>query len=111
MQNIGNKLAQVDIGAKFGSTLTTPDTIGTKFVSNFIAGAISIAGVVLLYFLVMGGIGIISGAGQNDPQKLAQGKKAATTALIGFIIVMASYWIVQLIGQITGLQTLLLGGQ
>ena len=105
MDLLGNKLAQVNIGASFGSTLSTPNQIA-PIVSNFMAGAISVAGVVLLFFLISGGIGIISGAGQNDPQKLAQGKKAATTALIGFILVMSAYWIVQLIQQITGLPLL-----
>lgn len=105
MNSLTNKLAQVDIGTTFGSTLITPNQIAPK-VSSFVAGAISVAGIILLFYLVSGGIGIISGAGQNDPQKLAQGKKAATTALIGFIIVLASYWIVQLIQQITGLQLL-----
>jgi hypothetical protein len=42
------------------------------------------------------------GAGKNDPEQAAKGKKAATTALIGFIIVFAAYWIVRIIELIFG---------
>lgn len=101
-----DKLAQIDIGNTFtgaSTNLASETSIGRLFVGNFVAAAISLAGVVLLFFLVAGGIGMIAGAGQNDPQKVAQGKKAATSALIGFIVVLAAYWIVQLVERITGL--------
>lgn len=98
-----NKLAQ-QIGTDFagGSRLTDQKYI-SNYVSAIVAGAISLAGVAMLFLLIFGGIGIISGAGKNDPQKLEQGKKAATSALIGFIVVLSAYWIVKLIEQITGL--------
>ena len=73
------------------------------YVSAFITGAISLAGIILLFMLVGGGISIISGAGKSDPQSVEKGKKAATSALIGFIVVFSAYWIVKLIESITGL--------
>jgi hypothetical protein len=45
---------------------------------------------------------MIGSAGQNDPQKAEQSKKTITSAVIGFVIVFASYWIVKLIGQLIG---------
>ena len=45
---------------------------------------------------------MITGAGQDNPQKVGQGKTAVTAALIGFIIVFISYWLVQIIERITG---------
>lgn len=102
-----NKLADVSIMDKFlGNTnqnLSDPVNIGTKYVTTIITGAISIAGIILLFLLIGGGIGMISGAGKSDPQTVEKGKKAATSALIGFIVVFCSYWIVKLIEQITGL--------
>lgn len=101
-----NKLAQVDIGNTFlgnSSNLADPQNIGSIYVRNIVTGAISLAGVVLLFLLIVGGIGMISGAGSNNPEKLEAGKKAATSALIGFIVVIASFWIVKLIESLTGL--------
>jgi hypothetical protein len=101
-----NELAAVDIGFKFleGSRmdLYNPYNVST-YISAIITGAISLAGIVLLFLLVGGGIAMISGAGKSDPKTVEQGKKAATSALIGFIVVFSAYWIVKLIELITGL--------
>lgn len=64
------------------------------------------AGVILLVFFIIAGISLISGAGQSDPEKLEKGKQAATSALIGFVVVFVAYWIVKLIEQITGIALL-----
>ena len=77
-----------------------------RLVSIFLNTAFVVAGVILLFFFIIGGIGMIGSAGQNDPQKLEAAKKTVTSALIGFIIVFASYWIVKLIGSLTGVQIL-----
>lgn len=74
-----------------------------KFISAIISGSLSIAGIILLFILIGGGIGMISGAGKNDPKAVEAGKQAATSALIGFIVVFSAYWIVKLIELITGL--------
>lgn len=103
-----NKLA-INIG-----TTLLHDTTGnfyridsiSRYVSAILTGAISIAGIILLFLLIGGGIGIISGAGKSDPKAVETGKKAATSALIGFIVVFSAYWIVKLIELITGLNLL-----
>lgn len=101
----------IDIGNTFlgisNNNLKGTEGVGI-FVSNFFAGAISVAGIILLFLLVGGGIAIIAGAGKNDPQTVQKGKLAATSALIGFIVVFSAYWIVKLIETITGLD--LIGG-
>lgn len=100
-----NKLA-INIGTTFlGDTrgeLYRVDNI-SRYISAIITGAISIAGIILLFLLVGGGIGMIAGAGKSDPKTVETGKKAATSALIGFIVVFSAYWIVKLIETITGL--------
>ena len=104
-------LAAVDIGTIFtgggNANITEPGNVN-KFVSAIITGSLSIAGVILLFLLIGAGIAIISGAGKSDPQTVEKGKKAATSALIGFIVVFSAYWIVKLVETITGLN--LIGG-
>lgn len=105
-----NKLAQINLGDKFfggDSPLAEQEGIGT-LVSNITQAAIVIAGVILLFLLVGGGVAMVIGAGNNNPETAAKGKQAATSALIGFIIVFAAYWIVKLIEMITGIT--ILGG-
>lgn len=104
-----NLLAQVDLEQTFfgktGGSLSNTEGIG-PLVSAIVSNAIIIAGVILLFLLVAGGIGMIAGAGNNNPETAEKGKRAATSALIGFVIVFAAYWIVQLIGKITGIEIL-----
>jgi len=95
------KLAQVDIGQTFNTNIGRTVGLG-QLVSIIISNAIVLAGIIMVFLLVVGGIGIISGAGQDSPDKAARGKQTVTFALIGFIIIFAAYWIVQIIETITG---------
>ncbi len=99
------QIAQVNIGDKFNPPFTEVSQTGT-LVSLLVSNLYVIAGVFLLIFIILGGLGMIMGAGQNDPQKVAQGKKAVTTAIVGFLIIFASYWIIQLVELLTGVNIL-----
>lgn len=109
-----DQIAQVKIGQEFFRGGTTGpinkfqdlSSIGS-LVSLFLNISFAVAGLILLFFFILGGIGMISSAGQSDPQKAEQAKKTVTSALIGFIIVFTSYWIVQLIGSLTGFTNIL----
>jgi hypothetical protein len=79
----------------------------SSIVTLFLNISFILAGLILLFLLIMGGIGMIGSAGQNDPQKAEQAKKTITSAVIGFVIVFASYWIVKLIGQLLGISDLI----
>lgn len=95
----------IDIGNTFlgeGAFLTEEAHVG-KLVSNVLTAALSLAGIILIVYFIIGGIGIMAGAGNDNPEQAAKGKKAATSAAIGFVVVFAAYWIVQLIEVITGL--------
>jgi len=76
-------------------------------VSLFLNIAFVGAGLILLFFFILGGIGMIGSAGQDNPQKAEQSKKTLTSAVVGFVIVFASYWIVKLIGQLLGIENLI----
>lgn len=90
-----------------GSSKFTSLTGIGGLVSLLLNIAFVVAGVILLFFFILGGIGMIGSAGQNDPQKLEQSKKTLTSAFIGFVIVFASYWIVKLLEQLFGLPSLI----
>lgn len=95
-----NTLAQIDIADHFDTPFG--QSLGVKdLVSIILSNAVVIAGTILLFLLVFGGISIIVGAGQSDPETTAKGKKAATSAVIGFAIIFTVYWIAQLIEAIT----------
>ena len=100
------KLAQVDIGKEFfGSkqnSLSELSGVG-GLVSIVIQAAFAIAGIIFLFLLIGGGISIIAGAGNDNPEQAAKGKKAITSAIVGFLVVFAAYWIVQLIEELTGI--------
>jgi len=101
-----NKLA-INIGEKFfGENSNTPlaeiSGIGS-LVTIVVNTAFVLAGIILLFFFIFGGISIIAGAGKDNPEQAAKGKQAITSALLGFIVVFAAYWIVQLIELVTGI--------
>ena len=73
-------------------------------VTTFLNIVFMLAGLILLFFFIMGGIRMISSAGSDDAQAAENAKKTITSAVIGFVVVFTAYWIVKLIGQITGTQ-------
>lgn len=105
-----NQLAQVKIGEKFlgtGHFLGGNDLEGVgKLTSIIISNSIVIAGIIVVFLFIAGGFGMIMGAGKDNPEQAEKGKKAITSAIIGFIIIFTAYWIVQIVGKITGVNIL-----
>lgn len=100
-----NKLA-VEIGNTFfnGPHFLTQLTGLGQLVTLLLRNAIILAGIIFIFLLIFGGFSIIVGAGQNNPQRVAQGKQAATAAVIGFLVVFATYWIAQIVQILTGVK-------
>lgn len=63
-----------------------------------------LAGVLLFILLIFGGLQVIVKAGAGEPEAAGRGKNAVTAALIGFALILAAYWIVQIIEYITGIK-------
>ena len=57
------------------------------------------AGVVLFFMIVIAGFGMISGGGKDKDKA----KTTMTSAAIGFVIMFAAYWILQIIQLLTGI--------
>ncbi len=77
-----------------GHFLTKLTGIGT-LASILFSNAIVIAGIVLIILFIIAGIQMISGSG--EPQKIEQARNIITAGIIGFILVIAAYYIVKLV--------------
>ena len=60
-----------------------------------------LAGAGVLFYLIFGGYQLMISAGNE--QAMAEAKGKITNALIGFVIIFVSYWIVQIMSTIFGL--------
>jgi len=110
-----NKLAQVQIGNQFftggtagSSVFAGQDLKGvSSLVTLFLRGAFVLAGLILLFYFILGGIGMIGSAGKNDPKAAEQAKQTITSAVMGFVVVFTAYWIVKLLGTLFGIQNII----
>lgn len=80
-----------------------PITIGS-IVSAAVPLLLAFAGLGLLLMLISAGYTFLTSAG--DAKKMEQGKQKLTNSIIGFFIVFAAYWIVQLVGVIFKLDSI-----
>lgn len=99
------KISAVDIGSVFNSPFGRSKGIA-DFVSIILWNAVAFAGIILFVLMLVGGIMVMAGAGSGDKEGVAKGKKALTSAIIGFLIIFAAYWIIILIENIFGFQIL-----
>lgn len=97
-----NKIAQVPIGPTFFGNSASFQDLGSvgSLVSLFLKISFVLAGLILLFYFILGGIGMIGSAGKNDPKAAEQAKATITSAVMGFVVVFVAYWIVKLIGQL-----------
>lgn len=73
-------------------------------VTVIVRNAFVLAGIISFVLLVFGSFTVIMGAG--NPKSAEKGKQAITGAVAGLVIIVTSYWIVQIIERITGLPLL-----
>ena len=103
-------LAQVDLKSKLILNPTTGVGVGDKytniasFLNLFLPLAFLISGIILLFLLIGGGFSIIASGG--DAKNVEKGKNAIMGAVLGFIVIFAAFWIIQIIQVITGVQIL-----
>lgn len=103
---------ELDIGKEFW--VRPRQGIGTakgfasigEIISNILPNIYILAGVILFVLLIVGGFGVIMGAGEQNPERAKKGKQAITAALIGFAVIFCSYWIIRIIEIMTGINIL-----
>ncbi len=79
-------------------------TIG-GIISFLLSYIFRIAGILLLILLVLGGYDVLTS--QGEPKRMASGKDKITYAIVGFIVIFVSYWIVQIISRILNLRPII----
>lgn len=77
-----------------------------SLVNVIIRNAYVFAGIISFLLLVFGGLGVIMAAGSGDTKQLEKGKQTITYAVLGLILVVTSYWIVQIIQKVSGISLL-----
>lgn len=81
------------------SSFTNLTDLINTVISNYI---FPFAGIALLVAFISAGYMYLTSAG--DTKKMEGAKQRMTNALIGIILIISAYWIVQIAGQIFGLK-------
>ena len=75
-----------------------------ELISAILPNIYIFAGIILFILLIVGGLMVIINSGKGEQEGVQTGQKAITAALVGFLIIFASYWIMQIIEIITGIK-------
>lgn len=92
--------AAVDIGEKFGPAKAYPD-IGS-LVNVLLKNSLTIAGIIAFVGIVYSGIKFIQAAG--DPKAIDQNKGTFTASIIGLMIILGAYFLVEIAQNILGIK-------
>lgn len=92
--NISNLVGAAGLDKKF--------TDLGSIISALLPYLFSAAGLILLLYLIYGGISLM--LSQGDPKAMQAAQAKITNAVIGFVIVFLSYWIVQIVGKMLGIE-------
>ena len=99
-------LAQVPIdpALKPGVPVSSTFPTASALINVLLKNAFTLAGILFLILLIVGGLTYIINAGDGDSKKTAQGQQAIQAALIGFLVIFLSYFIIQIVEVITGVK-------
>lgn len=89
----------LDWGSCVKDGVATLECIPVVF-KNVISWALIFAGVVALIIVILSGIKFITSKG--DQKQVATAKRSLTYAILGLILIFLSFFIIRLIGYITG---------
>ena len=96
-----NPLIQESSDPALAEELSTPGGIVSRFLGVF---AFPIAGLILFVMLIWGGVEMMAGSATS--KSVDAGKQRVTTALIGFLLLFASFWIARILEMIFGIKIL-----
>jgi hypothetical protein len=88
--------AAISIKANEVGLPTSTQDIGQGF-ANAVKLLIGLSGSLAVVFLVVGGIQMVASAG--DPKRFAQGRESVIYAVVGLIIAISAFAIVQFVGN------------
>lgn len=97
-----------------GQTVAAPGGVPTggiqtvaKVIGNSLTILLIVATILTLFYLILGGIAWIQSGG--DKQKVTQARARITYAIIGLIVALASFFIINVIGYFFGVNLLQIG--
>ena len=98
-------LSQINLGTslklKEGATVAEHFSSPADLLNAIIPNILLLSSIILLFILFFGGFTFISSGG--NAEQAEKGKQAITGAIIGFVVIFASFWIIQIIQIITGI--------
>ncbi len=94
-------LNSIQSGAGLNGTLGASTTLG-QIISAAVPWIFTIAGMLLLVYLIFGGLQLM--LSQGEPKAAQAAKSHITNALVGFIIIFIAFWVVQLFGLVLALK-------
>jgi hypothetical protein len=100
-------LAQINIRSTFFNQHSGANRLASSpgsMISYLLPNIMILAGIMFFLLILIGGFGIIGGAGkQPNAQDAAKSKAALTYGVIGFLLVISSYFILEIISTLTGI--------
>ena len=73
-----------------------------ELVTTLLNNAYFFLGIVVVLFLILGGLSIIIGAGTSDQGRIERGGRMVKGAVMGLIVVFLSFFIIRLVEVVTG---------
>lgn len=96
----GETILEEDVGTGFNFAGTKP----TDVINVILPFIFVIAGLILFVMFFFGGFTIFTSAG--NAEKVKHGQGMIVNALIGFAVIFAAYWIIELLQYSLGFQAL-----
>ncbi len=92
----------IEIKGPFPTLTNSPDQTRFESLGSVITAALTyllpLAGLLLFLFLVFSGFQLLLSAG--EPKKIEAAKARLTYAVLGFFLLLVSYWVVKVVEQI-----------
>ncbi|MBI5151545.1 MAG: hypothetical protein HZA34_03135 [Candidatus Pacebacteria bacterium] len=93
------------IGINLGGGLTSSNVITFgAILTALLPYLYTASGIILFVMIIVGGFEMLFGA--TEPKSQESGKQKITSAAIGFILLFVSYWVIQIVQIIFGIQIL-----
>lgn len=93
------------IGINLGRGLTSSSVITFgAILTTLLPYLYTASGIILFVMIIVGGFEMLFGA--TEPKSQESGKQKITAAAIGFILLFVSYWVIQIVQIIFGIQIL-----
>ena len=87
-----------------GASATSTYSGAGSLINNVLPNVYIAGGIVIFFMILFGGFTIIANAG--NPDKIKDGTKTITSAIMGLLVLFGSYWIIQIIQVVTGVNIL-----